>query len=139
METTIERYPIEGLKAKLDAFELEHTDVTNTLQKHGRYARYCKTVLKHRRVYAWTTKVAKEVWGDPDCHYQGEWRFAVYGLVACSGRLVQRFLLWCDPVTARKGSSIELIAPYTNNWKLIAGIAIWLHEHHPETLKEASK
>ena len=57
--------------------------------------------------FAIDTKVAKAIFGNPNGHFMGEWRYAVYHFRLPAQKT--EILLFADPVTAGKGTGFEFI------------------------------
>lgn len=57
--------------------------------------------------FAIDTRVAKAVFGKPNGHFMGEWRYAVYHFNIATHNV--EILVFADPVTAGKGTGVEFI------------------------------
>jgi hypothetical protein len=69
-------------------------------------------LFQFRKFYLWQRPLAKAVLGSPDAIFAGEFQYAIYIMEARVGDKVQQFVLWSDPKSAGKGSTIELLSPF---------------------------
>lgn len=143
MSLEIKRIPTPDLGKKLKSGDLYGSNITMVIQgegtgeeTRGRYLDFADFQRKHHLYWSWNTKVAQAFFGKPDCYFLGEWRYGVYLMVARKGRRAQTFLLWADPLKAKKGTAIEPIEPF--DVKLIHEIVQWFHTNHPAYQKEVS-
>lgn len=86
-------------------------------------------LFKFRKFYQWQRPLAKTMLGSPDAIFAGEFQYAIYIMEARVGAKIQQFVLWSDPKSAGKGSTIELLAPF--HAETVIPIIKELHLLHP--------